>query len=78
MTRWRIFDDKCGSNYPLHDGTPTECDPDGKKPCCSKNGACGFTADYCTCDGCADYRYEKWRKEGKEEPLQIKMDRYYK
>ena len=58
----------CGSKYPLPDGTPTECDPDGMNPCCSSTtwGNCGHTAEYCTCEGCTDYRdVDKWRAEGK-------------
>ena len=67
--RWR-FDKKCGTEYSLSDGNTntTECDPDGKRPCCSaeRNGTCGYTADHCTCEGCTDYRdVEKWIEESK-------------
>ena len=62
--KWR-YDGKCGSDYPLPDGTPAQCDPDGDKPCCNSDryGGCGNTADYCSCDDCTDYKFLKdWRE----------------
>ena len=59
---------KCGSHYPLYDGSAAQCDPDGERPCCSdkSRGECGNTAEHCTCENCTDYRdMEKWRREGK-------------
>ena len=45
--------------FPLPDGSPAECDPDGKNPCCndtdSWNGKCGSTPEYCSCDACKNY-----------------------
>ena len=64
--RWR-FDGKCGSKYQLPDKTPAECDPDGKRPCCSQlSGACGNTTKHCSCVDCIDYReVKKWREAGR-------------
>ena len=75
--RWR-YDGKCGVHYPLPDGTPGQCDPDGENPCCSdaKHGHCGNTDEICDCGvvnmgnnvwrECVDYRpiYEVWRESG--------------
>jgi hypothetical protein len=66
--RWR-FDGMCGAQYPLPDGGPTECDPDGYKPCCSHGTSIGWNcASFrapCTCLGCIDYqRVKKWRNAG--------------
>ena len=48
----------------------TECDPEGKNPCCNGN-VCGITKDYCSCPGCIDYRDESRWREGKHEKLVI-------
>ena len=63
--RWR-FDGRCGSKYPLPDGAPTECDPEGQKPCCSElRRECGNTTRHCTCLTCIDYRdVMDWREAG--------------
>ena len=64
--KWR-YDGRCGSAYPLPDGTPAQCDPDGDKPCCSRGrrGECGNTTDHCTCRQCTDYKYLKdWEESG--------------
>ena len=55
--KWR-YDGRCGSDYPLPDGTPGQCDPDGDKPCCSSGwyGKCSNTAYECICTDCIDYR----------------------
>ena len=57
----------CGSDYPLPDGSPSQCDPDGKFPCCNARvkGRCGRTRKYCTCQDCIDYRKIKWRDDGR-------------
>ena len=34
--KWR-YDRKCGKDYPIPDGTPGQCDPDSKYPCCDKS-----------------------------------------
>ena len=48
-------DRRCGSEFPLEDGSPSECDPNGSNFCCSQWGYCG-PADHCTCPTCQDYR----------------------
>ena len=66
---WRN-DEKCGSYYPLPNGTAAQCDPDGENPCCSNrwDGECGNTARHCSCRHCTDYKFEKfakwWRESG--------------
>jgi len=55
--KWRE-DDRCGPDYPLPDGTPAQCNPDGN-PCCSDFGWCGNSAEYCDCKDCIDYT-EGW------------------
>ena len=62
---WRD-DGHCGRNYPLPDGTVSECDPDGKNPCCSDRwGECGSTTEHCSCRRCIDYKSAKqWRESG--------------
>ncbi|XP_077995833.1 bone morphogenetic protein 1-like [Glandiceps talaboti] len=47
---------RCGLNFPLSDGTPSQCNPDGIYPCCSPADWCGNTAGHCSCPGCIDYR----------------------
>lgn len=49
-------DRRCGSEFPLEDGLPSECDGSSFFPCCSKWGYCGPGADHCTCPTCVDYR----------------------
>ena len=65
--KWRN-DGKCGSEYPLPDGRPAECDPDGENPCCNDvwDGECGNTARYCSCLNCVDYSviYREWKESG--------------
>ena len=58
--KWR-YDLRCGDNFPLPDGSPAECDPFGEKPCCGRDGTCGNSQEYCTCDSCTSYRPIKWR-----------------
>ena len=63
--KWR-YDKKCHSaEYPLPDGTPPECNPDGINPCCDGNG-CGNTAGHCICPNCVDYREVKQLRQFKE------------
>ncbi|KAL5268772.1 hypothetical protein ACHWQZ_G002579 [Mnemiopsis leidyi] len=53
---WRD-DGKCGTDYPLRSGEPSQCNPTGEKPCCNGNlKDCGNTKEYCVCDKCRDYR----------------------
>ena len=63
--RWRR-DGICGDHRPLSDGTKSECDPDGEKPCCNDYSRCGNTTEDCTCEHCVDYRiiYRDWRNSG--------------
>nr|XP_006813007.1 PREDICTED: blastula protease 10-like isoform X2 [Saccoglossus kowalevskii] len=62
--KWRD-DLRCGSNYPLSDGSPSECDPTGIYPCCSTADWCGNTYAHCECSGCVDYSgngdVKQWR-----------------
>ena len=62
--KWRN-DSRCGSVFPLPDGTSAQCDPDGDKPCCSSSryGRCGKTAEHCACSSCTDYKFAKWWRE---------------
>ena len=60
------MDGKCGTQYRLSDGTPTQCDPDGENPCCNNvKGVCGNTPDDCDClyGRCVNYTrlYKEWR-----------------
>ena len=63
--KWRN-DGRCGKNYPLFDGTPSECNPDGENPCCYKSEyltksiyQCGNKYHQCLCHDCIDYRVVK-------------------
>ena len=65
--KWR-YDGRCGYNFPLPDGTPSQCDPDGEKPCCknyhhihqpSKFGRCSKGIYDCECQDCIDFRLVK-------------------
>ena len=58
-------DGRCGSDYPLPDGTPAECDPGGLYPCCNQWGRCGGRTEDCACETCTDYRLRKWRVDGR-------------
>ena len=62
--KWRS-DGKCGYLFPLADGKPSECNPNGKYPCCS-NWAIGWCGDSCSWEDCVDYRtiYQDWKKSG--------------
>ena len=55
-----------GNFFPLPDGSPAQCDPDGDNPCCSSwdVGKCGNTTEHCSCWSCTDYRviYKDWRE----------------
>ena len=54
--KWR-YDGMCGKTYPLPDGTPAQCDPDGENPCCSdQHGICDHSSFDCLCPKCIDYR----------------------
>ena len=64
LVRWGD-DGRCGSDYPLPDGTPAECDPGGLYPCCNQWGRCGGRTEDCNCETCTDYRLRKWRVDGR-------------
>jgi len=49
-------DRRCGSEFPLADGSPTQCDGASGNHCCSKHGYCGPGPEHCACPGCVDYR----------------------
>ncbi|XP_077991280.1 astacin-like metalloendopeptidase [Glandiceps talaboti] len=53
-SKWRE-DLRCGSSYPLSDGSPSQCDPNGIYPCCAPSGWCGNTVQHCDCASCTDY-----------------------
>ena len=54
-------DRRCGKEFPLQDGSPSECDSTSENPCCSKWGFCGPDAEHCSCTGCVDYRSQEQR-----------------
>ena len=54
-------DGRCGSNYTLLNGSPSQCNPEGDFPCCSENGYCGGESGHCQCEKCIDYRQGKPR-----------------
>ena len=65
--KWR-YDGKCGENFPLPDGTPSECDPDSELTCCNHLNVCGPRAKLtpCICGSCVDYAIvKKIRESGK-------------
>jgi len=49
-------DRRCGKEFPLDDGSSSECDGNSANHCCSKFGYCGPGPDHCDCVGCTDYR----------------------
>lgn len=54
-------DRRCGSEFPLPDGSASECDGNGPNHCCSKWGYCGPGADHCDCPTCKDFRSQSQR-----------------
>ena len=58
---WRD-DLRCGSDYPLADGTPAQCNPRGETPCCNSDLRCSHRSeDDCTCENCTDHTLTiKW------------------
>ena len=62
-------DGRCGNKYPLPDGTPAGCDPDGDTPCCSdyNYGRCySHGESNCFCRECVDYRIVSKIRRSKE------------
>ena len=51
-------DHRCGSKFPIKDGSPSQCDP-SELYCCSSWGFCGITPEHCECPECIDYRKHK-------------------
>jgi len=56
-------DRRCGKEFPLDDGEPSECDPLSANPCCSKWGYCGPGSDHCSCPECVDYRPDEQKQD---------------
>ena len=52
-------DGRCGSSFPLPNGSPSQCNPKSDDPCCSKYGYCGRDSGHCQCEKCIDYRQGK-------------------
>ena len=52
-------DGRCGSSFPLPNGSPSQCNPESDFPCCSEYGYCGETPGHCQCEKCIDYRQGK-------------------
>ena len=61
-------DRKCGKKYPMANGAPSQCDPNGDYPCCSNkvNGRCVNTTKHCSCRSCTNYTrlYQDWEESG--------------
>uniref|UniRef100_A0A1I7V2B2 LysM domain-containing protein n=1 Tax=Caenorhabditis tropicalis TaxID=1561998 RepID=A0A1I7V2B2_9PELO len=48
---------RCGKDVPQINKNMAICNPDDDtKHCCSNGGYCGVGKEYCSCDGCVDYR----------------------
>ena len=63
--RWR-FDKFCGQRNPLKNGTPAECNPAGKTPCCGIFDRCGTGRNFCDCKNCINYALvQQIKKSGK-------------
>ena len=62
--KWRD-DGRCGKDFPLPDGKPSQCDPDSWKPCCGRDGRCGAGLFYCLCNNCVSYLRRRWRSDGR-------------
>ncbi|XP_066270446.1 uncharacterized protein [Branchiostoma lanceolatum] len=67
--KWRD-DKRCGQGWPAEDGSPAECDPSGKYPCCSPANWCGNTANHCDCPDCVDYSDKGKREMTAEEDVE--------
>merc|ERR1711892_696574 len=72
---WRE-DGRCGEKFPLPNGKPGQCDPEGdgprKGPCCSPKGFCGNTLKHCECETCIDYSWEQFAEEPEKETQRLK------
>ena len=76
---WRN-DKLCGKNDFLLDGRRSECDPNGDKPCCGKNGICENSTSAisnCLCSDCVDYRFVKMIRESGDNCTAAKLDTGY-
>ena len=49
-------DRRCGPEFPLPDGKPSQCDAESANFCCSKWGFCGSDAEHCDCPTCFNYK----------------------
>ena len=70
--KWRA-DRRCGSGFPLPDGTPGQCDPDGDKPCCDKYGTCRNDVYSCLCTNCVDFRVIRQIKKSGQNCTLVKL-----
>merc|ERR1711868_310696 len=52
---WRP-DLRCGKKFPLPNGKPAQCNPNGRYYCCSPHNWCGKTSAHCSCKGCVNYK----------------------
>merc|ERR1712106_154674 len=72
---WRE-DGRCGEKFPLPNGKPGQCDPEGdgprQGPCCSPKGFCGNTLKHCECETCIDYSWEQFAEEPEKETQRLK------
>ena len=76
--KWR-YDGLCGPNYALPDGTMSECNPDGKKPCCNTLlGMCANKTQFCTCNTCTDYRVVKTIEMSGDNCIITEINKYLK
>jgi len=64
-------DSRCGSEFPLEDGTPSQCDGCSSNFCCSKFGFCGSSNEHCSCPECVDYRSEEEKAEAESVESQV-------
>lgn len=50
-------DGRCGPDAPRINNQVAECNPDSKTAyCCSASGYCGSGSQFCTCQGCVNYK----------------------
>ena len=68
---WRK-DGKCGSDYPIPNGTAAQCNPDGENPCCSRS-ECGNTTEHCFCNDCVNYNLEKYFRKSKSQCTFVRL-----
>ena len=67
----------CGITYPLPDGAPAQCDPDGDLPCCSDDGSCSLRKSDCLCTDCVDYRIVRQIEKSGENCALVRLNTGY-